>query len=30
MFYVDLFSALARHKGDYLLIGGVGVSLDSV
>ena len=28
MFYVDLFSALARHKVDYLLIGGwVGANL---
>lgn len=30
MFYVDLFSALARHKVDYLLIGGLAVSLHGV
>lgn len=30
MFYVDLFSALARHKVDYLLIGGLAVSLYGV
>ncbi len=27
MFYIDLFSALERHKVDYLLIGGLAVSL---
>jgi len=25
MFYVDLFSALTRHKVDYLVIGGLAV-----
>jgi hypothetical protein len=30
MFYVDLFAALARHKVDYLLIGGLAVSLHGV
>ena len=30
MFYVDLFSALARHEVDYLLIGGLAVSLHGV
>ncbi|MDD5384177.1 MAG: hypothetical protein PHG89_04780 [Gallionella sp.] len=30
MFYVDLFSALARHKVGYLLIGGLAVSLHGV
>ena len=30
MFYVDLFSVLARHKVDYLLIGGLAVSLHGV
>ena len=30
MFYVNLFSALARHKVDYLLIGGLVVSLHGV
>lgn len=30
MFYVDLFSTLARHKVDYLLIGGLAVSLHGV
>ena len=30
MFYVDLFSALALHKVDYLLIGGLAVSLHGV
>ncbi len=30
MFYVDLFSAMARHKVDYLLIGGLAVSLYGV
>ena len=27
MFYLDLFSALERHNVDYLLIGGLAVSL---
>ena len=30
MFYVDLFSTLTRHKVDYLLIGGLAVSLHGV
>ncbi|MDP2694878.1 MAG: hypothetical protein Q8O58_08430 [Gallionella sp.] len=30
MFYIDLFSALDRHKVDYLLIGGLAVSLHGV
>jgi len=30
MFYVDLFSTLACHKVDYLLIGGLAVSLHGV
>ena len=30
MFYVDLFSALTRHQVDYLLIGGLAVSLHGV
>ena len=30
MFYVDLFSALTRHKVNYLLIGGLAVSLHGV
>lgn len=30
MFYIDLFSALTRHKVDYLLIGGLAVSLHGV
>jgi hypothetical protein len=30
MFYVGLFAALARHKVDYLLIGGLAVSLHGV
>ncbi|WP_435627820.1 DUF6036 family nucleotidyltransferase [Candidatus Ferrigenium straubiae] len=30
MFYVDLFSALDHHKVDYLLIGGLAVSLHGV
>jgi hypothetical protein len=30
MFYVDLFAALNRHKVDYLLIGGLAVSLHGV
>ncbi len=30
MFYADLISSLARHKVDYLLIGGLAVSLHGV
>jgi hypothetical protein len=30
MFYVDFFTALTRHKVDYLLIGGLAVSLHGV
>ncbi len=30
MFYLKLFSALDRHKVDYLLIGGLAVSLHGV
>ena len=30
MFYLHLFAALARHKVDYLLIGGLAVSLHGV
>lgn len=30
MFYIDLFSALERHKIDYLLIGGLAVSLHGI
>ncbi len=30
MFYLELFAALARHKVDYLLIGGLAVSLHGV
>ena len=30
MFYLDLFSALDRHRVDYLLIGGLAVSLHGV
>lgn len=30
MFYLDLFSALDHHKVDYLLIGGLAVSLHGV
>ncbi|MBI5435666.1 MAG: hypothetical protein HY937_00880 [Nitrosomonadales bacterium] len=30
MFYVGLFAALARYKVDYLLIGGLAVSLHGV
>jgi hypothetical protein len=30
MFYLDLFNALDRHKVDYLLIGGLAVSLYGV
>ena len=30
MFYLDLFSALARHRVDYVLIGGLAVSLHGI
>ena len=30
MFYVDLFSVLARHKVNYLMIGSLAVSLHGV
>jgi hypothetical protein len=30
MFYLDLFSALDRHRVDYLLIGGLAVSLHGI
>ena len=30
MFYLELFSALEHHKVDYLLIGGLAVSLHGV
>jgi len=30
MFYIDLFTALDRHKVDYLLIGGLAVSLHGI
>lgn len=30
MFYIDLFSALERHKVDYLLIGGLAVSMHGI
>ncbi len=30
MFYIDLFSALQRHHVQYLLIGGLAVSLHGV
>lgn len=30
MFYLELFSSLDRHKVDYLLIGGLAVSLHGV
>lgn len=30
MFYIDLFSALARYQVQYLLIGGLAVSLHGV
>ncbi|MDD2721142.1 MAG: hypothetical protein PHH47_07540 [Gallionella sp.] len=30
MFYIDLFSALERHNVDYLLIGGLAVSMHGV
>jgi hypothetical protein len=30
MFYLDLFSALDRHRVDYVLIGGLAVSLHGV
>lgn len=30
MFYLELFAALDRHKVDYLLVGGLAVSLHGV
>lgn len=30
MFYLDLFSALVRHRVDYVLIGGLAVSLHGI
>lgn len=30
MFYLDLFSALERHKVEYVLIGGLAVSLHGI
>jgi hypothetical protein len=30
MFYLDLFSALERHKVEYVLIGGLAISLHGV
>jgi hypothetical protein len=30
MFYLDLFSALQRHHVDYVLIGGLAVSLHGI
>lgn len=30
MFYLDLFSALSRHHIDYVLIGGLAVSLHGI
>ena len=30
MFYLDLFSALHRHRVDYVLIGGLAVSLHGI
>ena len=30
MFYIELFSALARHRVDYVLIGGLAVTLHGV
>ena len=30
MFYLDLFSTLAHHRMDYLLIDGLAVSLHGV
>ena len=30
MFYLDLFSALHRHRVDYVLIGGLAVALHGI
>lgn len=30
MFYIDLFSALSRHRVDYVVIGGLAVTLHGV
>ncbi|MEW6133589.1 MAG: hypothetical protein AB1591_10570 [Pseudomonadota bacterium] len=30
MFYLDLFSALKRHKVEYVLIGGLAISLHGI
>ena len=30
MFYLDLFSALERHKVEYVLIGGLAISLHGI
>lgn len=30
MFYQDLFSAFSRHQVDYVLIGGLAVSLHGI
>lgn len=30
MFYLDLFSALSRHRVDYVLIGGLAISLHGI
>ena len=30
MFYLDLFSALDRHKVEYVLIGGLAVAMHGV
>lgn len=30
MFYIDLFKSLAEHKVDYVLIGGLAVSLHGI
>lgn len=30
MFYLDLFSALSKHKVEYVLIGGLAVALHGV
>ncbi len=30
MFYIDLFSALERHHVDYVLIGGLAISLHGI
>jgi len=30
MFYLDLFSALSRHHVDYVLIGGLAISLHGI